>query len=70
MRAIDDSDARQAIQHALDETLVVEAVAGTGKTTEVPHGIDTRWFQPNELHARGAGPRARLSTRRSVRVHS
>ena len=30
-----DSHARHAIQHALDETLVVEAVAGTGKTTEL-----------------------------------
>jgi ATP-dependent helicase/nuclease subunit A len=31
----DDVDARHAISHALDETLVVEAAAGTGKTTEL-----------------------------------
>ncbi len=31
----DDVDARQAISDALDETLVVEAAAGTGKTTEL-----------------------------------
>src|SRR5438132_2527537 len=30
-----DADARQAIAEALDETLVVEAAAGTGKTTEL-----------------------------------
>src|SRR5207247_5674861 len=32
---ITDADARQAIADALDETLVVEAAAGTGKTTEL-----------------------------------
>jgi len=30
-----DADARETIAHALDETLVVEAAAGTGKTTEL-----------------------------------
>jgi ATP-dependent helicase/nuclease subunit A len=30
-----DADARRAIHEALDETLVVEAAAGTGKTTEL-----------------------------------
>ncbi len=30
-----DADARAAIRDALDETLVVEAAAGTGKTTEL-----------------------------------
>ena len=30
-----DADARRAISDALDETLVVEAAAGTGKTTEL-----------------------------------
>jgi ATP-dependent exoDNAse (exonuclease V) beta subunit len=30
-----DADARAAILHALDETLVIEAAAGTGKTTEL-----------------------------------
>ena len=39
MLAIDDSHAREAIQHALDETLVVEAAAGTGKTTELVNRI-------------------------------
>jgi ATP-dependent helicase/nuclease subunit A len=34
-RVADDVDARQAISDALDETLVVEAAAGTGKTTEL-----------------------------------
>src|SRR5207237_6531667 len=30
-----DADARDAISHDLDATLVVEAAAGTGKTTEL-----------------------------------
>src|SRR5438876_12133104 len=30
-----DADARRAIAEALDDTLVVEAAAGTGKTTEL-----------------------------------
>src|SRR5438270_12978449 len=30
-----DTDARRAIAEALDDTLVVEAAAGTGKTTEL-----------------------------------
>ena len=30
-----DAEARARIEHALDETLVVEAAAGTGKTTEL-----------------------------------
>jgi ATP-dependent exoDNAse (exonuclease V) beta subunit len=34
-----DDDARQAIVDALDETLVVEAAAGTGKTTELVRRI-------------------------------
>ena len=34
-----DTDARQAISEALDETLVVEAAAGTGKTTELVRRI-------------------------------
>jgi ATP-dependent helicase/nuclease subunit A len=34
-----DSSARQAIATALDETLVVEAAAGTGKTTELVNRI-------------------------------
>jgi len=37
--ALADSSARQAIATALDETLVVEAAAGTGKTTELVHRI-------------------------------
>jgi ATP-dependent helicase/nuclease subunit A len=34
-----DADARLAIRDALDETLVVEAAAGTGKTTELVNRI-------------------------------
>jgi ATP-dependent exoDNAse (exonuclease V) beta subunit len=34
-----DADARAAIKDALDETLVVEAAAGTGKTTELVNRI-------------------------------
>src|SRR5688572_20808244 len=34
-----DADARDAILKALDETLVVEAAAGTGKTTELVRRI-------------------------------
>ena len=33
--ALRDADARRAIAEALDETMVVEAAAGTGKTTEL-----------------------------------
>ena len=33
MRALSDEPAREAIRSALDETLIVEAAAGTGKTT-------------------------------------
>jgi ATP-dependent helicase/nuclease subunit A len=35
----DDAEARRAISDALDDTLVVEAAAGTGKTTELVHRI-------------------------------
>src|SRR5947207_14041331 len=34
-----DADARRAIAEALDDTLVVEAAAGTGKTTELVNRI-------------------------------
>jgi ATP-dependent exoDNAse (exonuclease V) beta subunit len=34
-----DDDARRMIRDAVDETLVVEAAAGTGKTTELVHRI-------------------------------
>src|SRR4051812_47742635 len=34
-----DADARRAIGEALDDTLVVEAAAGTGKTTELVNRI-------------------------------
>ena len=34
-----DTDARRAIRDDLDDTLVVEAAAGTGKTTELVHRI-------------------------------
>ena len=34
-----DADARAAIRDDLDETLVVEAAAGTGKTTELVNRI-------------------------------
>ena len=35
MRGSADAEARQLIATALDDTLVVEAAAGTGKTTEL-----------------------------------
>ena len=35
MRVMDDAEARRAIADDLDDTLVVEAAAGTGKTTEL-----------------------------------
>src|SRR6059058_1498412 len=35
----DDADARQAIKDDLDTTLIVEAAAGTGKTTELVNRI-------------------------------
>ena len=34
-----DTDARRLISEALDQTLVVEAAAGTGKTTELVHRL-------------------------------
>ena len=36
---ISDADARRAIAEDLDDTLVVEAAAGTGKTTELVNRI-------------------------------
>ena len=39
MTQLTDAAARHAIAHALDETLVVEAAAGTGKTTELVNRI-------------------------------
>ena len=36
---IDDADARRAIAEDLDDTLIVEAAAGTGKTTELVNRI-------------------------------
>ncbi len=38
-RLLSDAGARRAISEALDETLVVEAAAGTGKTTELVNRI-------------------------------
>src|SRR5579863_9556036 len=38
-RAGSDEDARWRIQNSLDESLIVEASAGTGKTTELVHRI-------------------------------
>jgi ATP-dependent helicase/nuclease subunit A len=38
-RAVSDSDARRRIQTSLDESLIVEASAGTGKTTELVNRI-------------------------------
>ena len=39
MRVMADANARRAIRDALDETLIVEAAAGTGKTTELVNRI-------------------------------
>jgi ATP-dependent exoDNAse (exonuclease V) beta subunit len=38
-RAISDEEARHRIRESLDESLIVEASAGTGKTTELVHRI-------------------------------
>ena len=39
MTRLADQDARDTIANALDDTLVVEAAAGTGKTTELVRRI-------------------------------
>src|SRR5215470_3178444 len=39
MKRLTDDSSRDLIRNALDETLVVEAAAGTGKTTELVHRI-------------------------------
>ena len=39
MTALDDAAARAVIQSQLDVTVVVEAAAGTGKTTEMVNRI-------------------------------
>src|SRR5438093_7374511 len=39
MRVMDDAEARRAIANDLDDTLIVEAAAGTGKTTELVNRI-------------------------------
>jgi len=36
-RALEDAEARALIRGALDQTMIVEAAAGTGKTTELVH---------------------------------
>ena len=38
-RAVSDAEARHRIRQSLDESLIVEASAGTGKTTELVHRI-------------------------------
>jgi ATP-dependent helicase/nuclease subunit A len=38
-RVLADHESREAISNALDDTLIVEAAAGTGKTTELVHRI-------------------------------
>src|SRR3954464_10947344 len=39
MRVVSDAEARRAIAEDLDDTLIVEAAAGTGKTTELVNRI-------------------------------
>ncbi|MDP9003033.1 MAG: UvrD-helicase domain-containing protein, partial [Myxococcota bacterium] len=39
MKTLADEEARQRIRTQLDATLVVEAAAGTGKTTELVHRV-------------------------------
>ncbi len=39
LRDLLDGEARERIRHSLGETLIVEAAAGTGKTTELVHRI-------------------------------
>ena len=43
-----DDAARKAIATALDDTLVVEAAAGTGKATELVGRIVTSWQRPGD----------------------
>src|SRR5678816_4057496 len=38
-RAVSDAEARRRIRESLDESLIVEASAGTGKTTELVRRI-------------------------------
>src|SRR5678810_1199544 len=38
-RAVSDAEARRRIRESLDESLIVEAAAGTGKTTELVRRI-------------------------------
>ena len=48
-----DDEARQAIANDLDDTLIVEAAAGTGKTTELVNRILAGFFASGR--ARGSG---------------
>ena len=68
-------DAREAIAHALDDTLVVEAAAGTGKTTELVDRIvrilasgraEVRQHRRRHVHREG-GRRAEAAAARSAR---
>src|SRR5437868_2003918 len=55
MLVVSDKEAREAIKHDLDDTLVVEAAAGTGKTTElitrILQVLATRRASMNEIVA-------------------
>src|SRR5258708_11191835 len=55
MKLPSDREAREAIKHDLDDTLVVEAAAGTGKTTElitrILQVLATRRASMNEIVA-------------------
>jgi len=54
MTRVADEEGRQRIRAALDETLIVEAAAGTGKTSELVRRIVN-------LVAKGAPPSTELS---------
>ena len=78
MTRLADQDARDAIAHALDETLVVEAAAGTGKTTELVTRIvrvlehqkaDNRQHRRGHLHREG-GRRVEAALARGARCRA
>ena len=63
MKSLADSGAREAIRSDLDTTLIVEAAAGTGKTTELVQRIiallRARQDDPRETWSRSPSPRRR-----------
>ena len=54
VRAVSDAEARYRIQNSLDESLIVEASAGTGKTTELVRRIVAVLASGRTTMARGS----------------